>query len=434
MALSKKPLSGMRQRLPEDFKVEKFVTDTLRNNSCNAGFDEYDGPIIEPFALFAAKSGGELAGKQSYCFTDRGGREVILRPEMTPSLARMIASQGELNLPVRWFSLPLCFRYERPQRGRVREFLQYNCDILGTESLVAELEIILVLQSIMDSFKAPPPIYKIGWSSRRFMADALSKCGVSIEEQPKVFSAIDKRDKMKPGNWDNFLLEACSNNSQTASNITQLVNVKNLDDVWLCKLMGTSDSFEEIKAFDILLQGAGITSAVFSPGVVRGLDYYTGIVFELVDTGGENNRALCGGGRYDNLVGLFGKQQISGVGFGLGVLTLTLFLETYNLVPASVIESSVADIYIAVANLDAASTAGAIALQLRNSGLRVMLDVSGKKQAKQFAEASRKTIPFLLVVESNMNKNSTFKLKKLRDSSVIEGTLEFIINWIGGQS
>ncbi len=434
MALSKKPLSGMRQRLPKDFKIEKFVTDVLRNNSSNAGFDEYDGPIIEPFSLFAAKSGGELAGKQSYCFTDKGGREVILRPEMTPSLARMIASQGELKLPVRWFSLPLCFRYERPQRGRVREFLQYNCDILGTESLVAELEIILILQSIMDSFNAPPSIYKIGWSSRRFMADAIAKCGVLIEEQPKVFSAIDKRDKMKPENWDNFLLEACSNNLQTASNITQLVNVKNLDDVWLCKLMGTSDSFEEIKAFDILLQGAGITSAVFSPGVVRGLDYYTGIVFELVDTGGENNRALCGGGRYDNLVGLFGKQQISGVGFGLGVLTLTLFLETYNLVPASVIKSSVADIYIAVANLDAASTAGAIALQLRNKGLRVMLDVSGKKMAKQFAEASRKTIPFLLVVESDMNKTSIFKLKNLSDSSVIEGSLEFIINWIGGQS
>ena len=125
MALSTKPLSGMRQRFPAEFRTEKFVTDTLRRSSLLAGFEEYDGPVIEPLGLFAAKSGGELAGKQSYCFTDRGGREVILRPEMTPSLARMVAASGELQLPVRWFSTPLCYRYERPQRGRVREFLQF---------------------------------------------------------------------------------------------------------------------------------------------------------------------------------------------------------------------------------------------------------------------------------------------------------------------
>ncbi|MCK5842869.1 MAG: ATP phosphoribosyltransferase regulatory subunit, partial [Candidatus Sabulitectum sp.] len=230
MALSTKPLSGMRQRLPQEFRVEKYVTDTLCSSSVQAGFEEYDGPVIEPLGLFAAKSGGELVGRQSYCFTDRGGREVILRPELTPSLARMVAAQGELQLPVRWFSTPLCYRYERPQRGRVREFLQFNLDILGSEKLAAELEVILVLQGIMVSFKAPSSIYRIGWSSRRFMTDALSRCGVKEEHSAAVFSAIDKRDKMSAEKWADLLLGACDNDNGVATQVIALVSVQSLSD------------------------------------------------------------------------------------------------------------------------------------------------------------------------------------------------------------
>ncbi len=288
MALSTKPLSGMRQRLPGEFRIEKYVTETLSLSSVQAGFEEYDGPVIEPLALFAAKSGGELVGRQSYCFEDRGGREVILRPEMTPSLARMVAAQGELQLPVRWFSMPLCYRYERPQRGRVREFLQFNLDILGSENLAAELEVILMLQGIMDSFKAPSSIYRIGWSSRRFMSDALSRCGVSNELAGEVFSAIDKRDKMSTDKWVDFLLGACGGDSSVTSQVISLVSVESLADPWLVDLMTDSTAFQEVVEFNKLLLKVGIPSAVFSPGVVRGLDYYTGIVFELMDTGGEN--------------------------------------------------------------------------------------------------------------------------------------------------
>ncbi len=273
MALSTKPLSGMRQRLPQEFRVEKYVTDTLSLSSVLAGFEEYDGPVIEPLALFAAKSGDELVGRQSYCFTDRGKREVILRPEMTPSLARMVAAQGELQLPVRWFSTPLCYRYERPQRGRVREFLQFNLDILGSEKLAAELEVVLVLQGIMDSFKAPSSIYRIGWSSRRFMSDALGRCGVKEENTAAVFSAIDKRDKMSADKWAGLLLEACGNHSDVVAMVTALVSVQSLSDKWLVDLMSGSMAFEEVVKFNQLLQGVGIPSAVFSHGVVSGLDY-----------------------------------------------------------------------------------------------------------------------------------------------------------------
>ncbi|MCK5786977.1 MAG: histidine--tRNA ligase [Candidatus Sabulitectum sp.] len=423
MALSTKPLSGMRQRLPGEFRVEKYVTDTLSLCSVQAGFEEYDGPVVEPFALFAAKSGGELAGKQSYCFTDRGGREVILRPEMTPSLARMVAAQGELQLPVRWYSMPLCYRYERPQRGRVREFLQYNLDILGSESLAAELEVILVLQGIMNLFRAPASIYRIGWSSRRFMADALARCGVDQSTRAAVFSAIDKRDKMKGEVWTELLADACAS-STIADKVASLVSAGSLSDPWLMDLMQGSSTFDEIVKFNGLLEDVGVTSAVFSPGVVRGLDYYTGIVFELVDTGGENNRSLCGGGRYDDLVGLFGNKKISGVGFGLGVLTLTLFLETYSLIPDSVKKAAPAEVYIAVLSPDEIASAGSLAIFFRRDGIRVMMDVSGKKLGKQYSEAERYGISSVVTVGPDEVETGLYRMKTLSDGVVFTGSPE----------
>ncbi|OPX31735.1 MAG: histidine--tRNA ligase [Gemmatimonadaceae bacterium 4484_173] len=427
MALSTKPLSGMRQRFPEQFRVEKFVTDVLSGSSVSAGFQEYDGPVIEPLALFAAKSGGELVGRQSYSFTDRGEREVILRPEMTPSLARMVASSGELQLPVRWFSMPLCYRYERPQRGRVREFLQFNLDILGSNSLAAELEVILVLNGIMKSFDAPSSIYRIGWSSRRFMTEALLRCGVKQELHSGVFSAIDKKDKMKDEAWSDYLLQACGGDKKVAGTVVSLVSVESLSDSWLVNLMAESPAFNEVQEFDLLLEKTGISSALFSPGVVRGLDYYTGIVFELVDTGSENRRSLCGGGRYDNLVGLFGAGRISGVGFGLGVLTLTLFLESYGLIPESVKQAAPADVYIAVASSSVIADAGLLAETLRNSGIRVMMDVSGKKLGKQFSEASRNRITQVITVGVEEAETGIYKMKYLPDGKVTAGSVEELI-------
>ena len=417
----------MRQRFPEQFRVEKFVTDVLSGSSVSAGFQEYDGPVIEPLALFAAKSGGELVGRQSYSFTDRGEREVILRPEMTPSLARMVASSGELQLPVRWFSMPLCYRYERPQRGRVREFLQFNLDILGSNSLAAELEVILVLNGIMKSFDAPSSIYRIGWSSRRFMTEALLRCGVKQELHSGVFSAIDKKDKMKDEAWSDYLLQACGGDKKVAGTVVSLVSVESLSDSWLVNLMAESPAFNEVQEFDLLLEKTGISSALFSPGVVRGLDYYTGIVFELVDTGSENRRSLCGGGRYDNLVGLFGAGRISGVGFGLGVLTLTLFLESYGLIPESVKQAAPADVYIAVASSSVIADAGLLAETLRNSGIRVMMDVSGKKLGKQFSEASRNRITQVITVGVEEAETGIYKMKYLPDGKVTAGSVEELI-------
>jgi len=428
MTLSTKPLGGMRQRYPEEFRVENHVTEILKNCSLRAGFEQYDGPVIEPLTLFAAKSGGELVDRQSYAFTDRGGREVILRPEMTPSLARMAAGSGELQLPVRWFSMPLCYRYERPQRGRVREFLQYNCDILGSGSLAAELEIILVLQSIMQECGADSSIYRIGWSSRRFMSDALCRCGVPEGLVQNVFSAIDKKDKMPFEGWSLHLLETCEGHPDVAESVARLVAVEKVSDPWLESLMDGSQSYGEVVHFSQLLSAVNAGSAAFSPVVVRGLDYYTGIVFELMDTGGENRRALCGGGRYDNLAGLFGGKQISGVGFGMGVLTLTLFLQTYGLIPAEIDRASSADIYVAVLSEDMLGSAGLLASLFRKKGLRVMMDVSGRKLGRQFSEAARYNIPAVLTVGPREAELGIYQIKFTGSQEVFSGTPEEIMS------
>ena len=426
MALSTKPLGGMRQRYPKEFRTEKYVTDILRETSLKAGFEEYDGPVIEPLSLFAAKSGGELVERQSYSFRDRSEREVILRPEMTPSLARMVAAQGELQLPARWISMPLCYRYERPQRGRVREFLQFNCDILGSDSLASELEVMTVLHSIMKACGARPSVYRIGWSSRRFMTDALMLCGVRLEEIQPVFSAIDTKDKMKPEDWRKHLLVACCSRTESADSVERLVDLGSADDPWLVQLMKNCESYGEIVRFQEVLSIAGIESAVFCPGVVRGLDYYTGIVFELMDTGGENRRALCGGGRYDNMVELFGTKRISGVGFGMGVLTFTLFLETYGLIPGDVQDNPPADIYIAVHSEDVLGNAALLASFLRKKGLRTMMDVSGKKLGRQFKEVSRLGIPLSVTVGPEEVETGVYQLKNTMNGTVFPGTPEEI--------
>ncbi|HOP26496.1 MAG TPA: histidine--tRNA ligase [Candidatus Sabulitectum sp.] len=430
MTLSTKPLGGMRQRYPEEFRVENYVTGKLREGSLKAGFEEYDGPVMEPLSLFAAKSGGELVERQSYTFLDRSEREVILRPEMTPSLARMIAHRGELQLPVRWFSMPLCFRYERPQRGRVREFLQFNCDILGSSDLSADLEIMMVLGGIMESFKAPSSIYRIGWSSRRFMTSALERCGVPSESVQTVFAAVDRRDKMKPGPWRESLMEACGGSEKIASMVEKLVGVESTGDPWLRELMEGCESHEEIVRFQDLLARSGVEGTSFSPAVVRGLDYYTGIVFELMDTGGENRRALCGGGRYDNLVGLFGSKKISGVGFGMGVLTLTLFLETYGLIPKTLESAHPADLYVAVVSGDVLAEAAALARFFRGRGFRTMIDVSGRKIGRQFGEASRLGIPRIVTVGSEEVALGRFPMKLLADGTVTTGTPEELASFL----
>ena len=397
MTLSKKPLKGMRQLLPADKRVEDYIIEQLSNAGAAYGFEEYEAPVLEPLDLFLAKSGSELAVEQSYNFTDKGGRELIMRPELTPSLARMVAASGELIYPVRWMSFPVCYRYERPQRGRVREFMQYNLDILGVSGLEAELEMFLVLRRIMRSLGASPDQYAIRYSSRCLAADVLKNCGMKKEEMAQAFAVIDKKDKMKPDDWERWARSEIEN-EQNADTVISFASCRELDTPWLKASAGNSAAYAEIVRFSGMLEYAGVSEAKFEACVVRGLDYYTGIVFEVMDTGCENRRSICGGGRYDNLVGMFDGQKVSGVGFGLGLLTLKLFLETYGLIPENVAGKHPADVFLAVYSDEERTFAVNLAEELRNEGISVEIDITCKNLSKQFRTADRKSIGYIAVI------------------------------------
>lgn len=409
----------MRQRYPEELLVERHVCRLLIESGALSGFQEYDGPVLEPFSLFEAKSGGELVEKQSYWFTDRGNRKVVMRPELTPTLARMVAARGELHLPARWMSMPLCYRHERPQRGRVREFLQFNLDILGADPPAAELEVFLVLDRMMRTLGVSSDKYRIRWSSRRFASAALNALGVS--DAAGAFAVLDRRDKTGEAEWFGMLTEAFGS-EDTARSVRRLCGIRDPEDPFLTELLGECPELAEVRDFGRLLSGAGMGSAEFCPSVVRGLDYYTGIVFELTDTGGENRRALCGGGRYDNLVGMFEGRRVSGVGFGLGVLALTLFLETYGCLPEGL--TPPASLFVAVFSPGELAHAMRLGEEFRNRGIATVVDVSGRKVSKQFQQASRENYPWAVVVGPDEAQTGILGLKNMRSGETLRGGVD----------
>jgi histidyl-tRNA synthetase len=427
MDLSTKPLAGMRQLFPADMRVENYIVERICSSALAYGFEEYDAPTLEPVELFLAKSGSELVLEQSYCFTDRGGRKLLLRPEMTPSLARMIAASQGLPLPVRWMSFPLCFRYERPQRGRVREFRQFNLDILGVDGIAADIETIMVLDRIVRSFDPPAGSWAIRISSRKLASELLGRLGIPEEAHSDCFAVIDRKAKLPPAEWAEW---AAGKLGDRLAAVRRFTECSGLDDPWLERTAGSSEALGEVRSLVGTLGGAGVSSVVFDTCIVRGLDYYTGIVFELTDTGGENRRALCGGGRYDNLVGLFGGKPVSGVGFGLGLLTLRLFLETYGLIPAEVSGSAPPGVYVAVFSAAERQTAFRIAEDLRSSGLSVEMDLEGRSMGKQFGTAAKLGVRYVAVVGPDEVASGAVTVKDMKlgtQKTVPEGEVRSLL-------
>ncbi len=300
--LSTEPYKGVRDFYPEDMAIQNYIFDTWKEAAKEFGYVEYAASILEPAELYKAKGerNEEIVNEQMYTFIDKGEREVALRPEMTPTLARMVAARRKgLKLPLRWFSIPNCFRYERPQRGRKREHWQLNCDIMGIAGIDAEVEIISLAHKIMMKFGAKNEDFEIHINSRKILEETYGK---------KMFFLLDRKEKMSD---EEFQVE------------------------W-SKLSDTpykdAEPNEEIKQIIDALSEKGI-KVKFSSSLTRGFDYYTGMVFEVFDTNPENKRSLFGGGRYDNLLEMFGVEPLPTVGFGMGDVTMRDFLETHDLLP-----------------------------------------------------------------------------------------------------
>lgn len=409
MSLSTQPYKGARDFYPEDKQLQNYIFGVMRQVAQSYGYQEYDAPILEPTDLYRAKGSEEIVNEQTYTFEDRGGRSVTIRTEMTPSVSRMVAGRRqELAYPVRWFSIPGLWRYERPQRGRLREFWQLNVDIFGVPGIEADHEIISVADSIMQAYGASRDSYAIKVSSRKLLEFMITDyLGVAAEQVPDVIRLLDKVHKMDKLDFSHKFNEITSMPEAQDKLWDVIENSNNIDR--LPEELRSHDSYKELKTLFRLFAKTGILNAEFDITLTRGFDYYTDIVFEVFDLAPENNRSLFGGGRYDGLVGMFGVEPVPTVGFGMGDVTIRDFLETHKLLPKprhdiDLCVLLVSDVYVDVQPLVA---------ELRGQGLKVAIDSSGRKIDKQLKSAVKANYPFVLFVGEQELESGEYKLKNL---------------------
>lgn len=423
--LSAQPYKGTRDYYPEDKRVQNYIFATWRKVVERHGYQEYGAPMLEPLEVYTAKSGQELASEQTYSFVDRGDRTVAIRPEMTPSISRMVAARRqELGYPARLYSVANFMRYERPQRGREREFWQLNADIFGAEGVLADAEIIELAHEIMTAFGAKDDMYTIRVNNRdlinHMMVSYFDLDGVSAQLMIKLF---DRKEKISS---ESFAMQAAEifgseHAEKGLHKLSQLVEAKTVTD-----LPAELHELKPVKELEELfdqLNEAGVKNVRFDVTLMRGLDYYTGMVFEVFDLHPDNNRAMFGGGRYDGLVGLFGADPVPTVGFAPGLTTTELFLRTHDLLPKL---RSTTDIAIVVVD---ESTSGAleVARQLRAEGVNVEVDITGRKLDRQLKSVLKKDIPFMLFIGADEVREKVYTLKDTASQQEEKLSLERII-------
>lgn len=418
MALSTQPYKGSRDFYPEDKRLQKYIFNKWRDVCERFGYEEYDAPILEPTDLFLSKGNQEIIDDQTYTFLDRSERSVTIRTEMTPSVSRMVAGRRqEIAYPARWYSIPNLWRYERSQRGRLREFWQLNVDIFGVAGIEADSEIILLADAIMQSFGAEREMYSIKLNSRALMDIMTNEyLGLDSVQAATLIRLIDKMHKLEKSEFVGSLEAIFSPSQREDGHLEKLdavLKAKTLND--LPAELTDSPAAKKLMALMELLKMHGITNAVFDPTLMRGFDYYTDIVFEVFDNDPENNRSMLGGGRYDGLVGLFGVEPVPTVGFAMGDVTFQNFLETHKLLPTL---RSDTDVYVILIG-DVAERASKVISELREMGVKTAVDITGRKTDKQLKTALKKNIPYVLFIGEQELETEQYKIKKL-DTGVEE--------------
>jgi histidyl-tRNA synthetase len=396
------------------------------------GYEEYDAPVLEPLEIYLAKTGEEIVNEQTYAFEDRGGRQVVIRPEMTPTVSRMVAARRqELGYPLRWYSIPNLWRYERPQRGRLREHWQLNVDLFGVEGIEAEYEMITLVDAVFKAFGARPDMYEIRLNSRKLMDYALADyLKLNAKERQVAAKLIDRKAKMSRQDFAtkvDAVLGAKAKQAGAAEKLLSLLATEHLSK--LPPELRDHPSATELSRVLALLQEAGIKNARFDIGVMRGFDYYTDVVFEVFDTHPDNNRSMLGGGRYDGLVGLFGVQPVPTVGFGWGDVTLANFLELHRLIPDLKPET---DVYAVLVG-DVAGKAQKVLAKLRAGGVNVAVDLSGRKLGDQLKTAGKKGVAHALIIGENELATGKLSLKNLDTGKEQKLSPDALIKKFGGK-
>ncbi len=392
--VSTESYKGVRDFYPEDQFIQRYIFEHMERVCELFGYEEYNASILEPAELYRSKTSEEIVNDQTYTFTDRGGREVTLRPEMTPTFARMIAArQRDIPLPARWYTIANVFRYERPQRGRLREHWQLNADIVGVEGVEADAEIIAIAHGVMRSLGADERNFEIRVSDRRILDAIYQSVGIAKEYASSVTRLLDRRAKID--DFEKELTALIEHEEKAVKLIKELENI-------------TSTAYlEELRA---TLAHMGVRNMVVDTTITRGFDYYTGMVFEVYDTDENNRRSLFGGGRYDNLMTIFGGEPIPAVGFGMGDVTARDFLEIHNLLPTYIPST---ELMICVVETGATAHAVQLAQSLRREDVTIAVNFSGKRIGDQIRHADKMKIPFVIAVGAQERDSGRYTIKNL---------------------
>lgn len=407
--LSPQPYKGTRDYYPEEKAVQNYIFETWRKAVQSFGYKEYGTPLLEPLDVYAAKSGDELANEQTYAFTDRGGRTVAIRPEMTPSVSRIVAARRqEFAYPARLFSIANFMRYERPQRGREREFWQLNVDMFGSDGVAAEAEVLQLADVLLKGFGATSDMYTIKVNNRKLINFVMANyLGLDEVQSSAMIKLLDRKDKVPAEVFNEQAAIILDNSHTRIDQLSVLLAARSMAD--LPESITNSEAVSEVRELFTLLDKLQIESVVFDITLMRGLDYYTGMVFEVADTDPENNRSLFGGGRYDGLVGMFGVEPVGAVGFAPGLTTTELFLRSHKLLPEL---TPAVDLYVASIGETTLQTLQ-LAAELRKSGVSVEVDVSGRKFDKLLKTADKKNATEIVFVGESEVSSGEYRAKNL---------------------
>jgi len=403
-------VKGTRDFYPREMAIRTWLYNKARQVSEAFGYQEYEGPILETIDLYAAKSGEELVKEQSFVFPDRSDNLITLRPELTPTLVRMVAQrQGQLTFPLRWWSFGPFWRYERPQKGRTREFFQWNIDLVGEATPEADAEMVAVMASFFKATGLTIDEVQIMVNNRRLMEGEIGKLNLTTELRQNVFRLIDRRDKLSAENWKAYALEL----GLTEAQFEQLLDLLDNQELW-------KESDELVRFFEAI-DALGVSDYVrFNPQIIRGLDYYTGTVYEGRATTEKIRRSVAGGGRYDNLLAEVGGDPLPGTGYAMGDVVTTLLLEETGHLPEG-LDVSPAPVLVTIFNEDMLLASYKLAADLRKAGLKIACYPVPAKLGKQFKFADRIGAKLALVLGPDEKSQGQVAIKNLaeRDQFVI---------------
>jgi histidyl-tRNA synthetase len=396
------PVKGTRDFYPEQMRIRNFIIDGWKAVSLRNGFEEYDGPIFEHLKMYQLKSGDEIA-EQLFSLTDRGGRELAIRPEITPTLARMVNQKiNSLPRPIKWFSVPRLCRAERPQKGRLREFFQWNIDIIGVDDVLADAETIFCALDYLQQVGLTADDIVVKISSRKMLAEILEATGITERQLDSVYAVLDKRNKVADEVFEQMLKE-CISNAAKRGQLLDVMSIKSLEEITSAVRMNDklAAAIDELKKLFEMLGVMRVSEfCEFDIGIVRGLAYYTGIVYEIYDRASEL-RAIGGGGRYDDLLKTFGGPSIPATGFGIGDCVLEILLEEKGLLQKGLAENRI-DYFVAYADKQYEQRAVGVTANLRRKGICANFSYKGGGLGKQLKEASSQNTAKCVIIGSEI--------------------------------